>query len=257
MTPSGFGVGIPHQCVEDYGMDNAAILRTLRPPWWYDWKYQHLDDPLYVPMVWKMDVEWLAAALPTIASNVDRLWMLGNEPERQKQSNTMPDVFANAVNYLRSELGDWAVEFAVPGVLWDELGYGHGVVWMEEYERIGGYLPDTLHFHLYNYTARHIQHCIGTLRRKYPNKRLIISECAGAVNAANGQVMDAISGAIKKGDIQAAAWFSAYYEKWHGPDLLDRTYTLTDAGMQYVGGPRQAVERERHTTYMPGVSVAA
>ena len=64
MIPSGLGIGVPHQCYEDYGMNLDAILHILNPSWWYTWKYDQLDRPGYVPMVWRCTA-LVKASVPT------------------------------------------------------------------------------------------------------------------------------------------------------------------------------------------------
>jgi len=246
MSVSGFGVGLPNQTYQDYGMDLDAMLETLNPPWFYTWKYDQLQYPNFVPMVWRLNVEAVAQVLPVMAENHDRLWLLGNEPERAEQSNTSPEVFANAAQIIRAEFG-WAVEIALPGVLNDYTGYGRD--WTKAYLAAGGPMPDAWHFHVYEPNGQQVHARIDAWKRLVDDTRpIIVSEVGCWLDRPErmAEVMDAARMECATGSIQAAAHFSARYEAdMQHSDLLTATGDLTALGRRYVA--------EQHTVYMPQV----
>ena len=239
--PSGLGAGLPHQNAENDPAWYDAALETLQPTWWMNWKYDQLDHDGYVPMLWKCDLEWLAKALPTILSNPNHLYLLGNEPSRVDQSNTPPDVFAATVQMLRRETGDWAIPIALPGILWNDRGRS----WLDEYIAADGPLPDVWHFHIYCYTSSQVHSIIKHMAYVYGDRPIIISEIAGAVENANADVMRGIRKALADDTVQAAAWFSAYYDKWPEPSLLTAEGELTEIGELFVA--------EQHAVHLPVV----
>jgi hypothetical protein len=92
MIPSGLGIGLPHQCYEDYGMDLDAMLETLQLPWWYSWKADCIGRPGFVPMLWDGNVERMAefTSVVSAAAELPDMVFLWNEPESAKQANMTP-----------------------------------------------------------------------------------------------------------------------------------------------------------------------
>ncbi len=247
MIPTGFGVGIPHQRAQDDPSWYDTALAQVSPPWWYDWTYSQIDRPDYVPMLWRCDVEGVARALPIIMKNRVRLWLLGNEPERTDQSNTAPEVFAEAVKELNRQTHGTTI--ALPGILWDR--YGYGKAWLSEYIDRGGPIPDAWHVHLYVWTAdewrRTVPEMLAFLKG-IADIPVIISECASWHPKTTLSVLEAIKETVRVGDAQAAAYFSAYYDAWPEPSLLTAAGELTELGTQYT--------KERHEVFLPQVTVA-
>jgi len=239
--PTGFGVGIPWQRAENEPAWYYDALDRLHPAWWHNWKYDRTGMAGYYPMLWRTDMESLAAALPTMREYADRLWLLGNEPERVQQSNTEPHTFAATVQALRAVMPELPI--ALPGILWND----EGRAWLAEYKAAGGPLPDVWHFHIYCYSADQVWSIVDHMRSAYGDRPIIISEIAGAVDDANEDVMRGVRRALADGRIQAAAWFSAYDEVWPDPNLLTDNCTLTRLGDVYIAEP------ELHTTYIPAV----
>ena len=122
--------------------------------------------------------------------------------------------------------------FAAPGICWGE----HGRRWLDRYLELDGPLPDVWHFHIYAYSLESVFAAILDMKRFYPTLPIIISEVAGAVHSVDEAVMDGISLAVKHGSVQAAAWFSAYYEDWENPSLLTKSGKLTALGKKYTDG---------------------
>lgn len=218
-------------------MNLDAILHILNSPWWYTWKYDQLDRPGYTPMVWRCTKDWIERALPLALEEPERMWLLGNEPERLDQSNTPPDEFAD--NARRWALA--GLPFAAPGVLWNEQGRK----WLEEYLSAGGPEPDAWHFHIYAWSAGHFLAEIASMNRMWSRRPIIISECAGAVDNANLDVMRGVKEALRTGRIQAAAWFSARYEAFDDPSLLTADGQLTEIGAAFTA--------PEYTVHLPAV----
>jgi hypothetical protein len=242
MTLKGWGCGVPWQRAESEPAWYHDALATLQPDWWYNWKWDQVGKwDNYYPMIWRCDMEWVARALPAVKANADRMWLLGNEPERADQSNTDPHTFAAAVDALRHAVGSWAVPIALPGILWND----HGQAWLREYLEAGGAKPDAWHFHVYCSTAGQVSSMVDHMIAVYGDRPIIISEVAGAVDGANEDVMRGVRNVLADGRIQAAAWFSAYYDKWEAPSLLTESGKLTRLGDMFI--------EEQHTVYLPGV----
>lgn len=229
---NGFGVGIPHQRAENDSDWYDLVLRKLNPPWFYNWKYDLLGKyNNYVPMIWRCNTEWINRAIPIVKSHPKQLYLLGNEPEPEQpgQSNTTPEDFIAGVRMWRKQVG---YPFAAPGICWGEYGRR----WLDRYLELGGPLPDVWHFHIYAYSMESVGAAILDMKRLYPSRPIIISECAGAVKSVDKVVMDGIRLACTREDIQAGAWFSAYYETWEEPSLLTKDGELTELGIKYISG---------------------
>ncbi|KKN74828.1 hypothetical protein LCGC14_0387210 [marine sediment metagenome] len=247
--PSGLAVGIPWQRAVNDPSWYVHALTMLEPNWFYNWKYDlcgQFDN--FVPMIWRMNLEWLARALPTIKQYSTHLWLLGNEPERAEQSDTPPEVFAETVRELKRQTGSWVVPIAIPGVLHDYMSGGKN--WTQAYLDAGGPLPDYWHIHLYEPNAMMIHSRIGSWKKKFGDGiPIIVSEVASWRRDDNRpqEVMSAIRQALAKGDIHAAAWFSAYYETDMAfSSLLTAAGKLTELGEAFVA--------EQHLLNLPLVT---
>ncbi len=248
MIPTGFGVGLPWQRAENEPAWYYDALDRLRPAWWHNWKYGRLNMDGYIPMLWRCNVDAVNTALPSVQRQPGRLWLLGNEPERADQSDTPPGSFAEGVRRFRHMTEPLGVRFALPGILWDV--FDHGRAWLNDYLAAGGPLPDCWHIHLYDYRGQAwTKRLHGALEylaglRDLP---VIVTECASWSAQTNADVLQAVRQALRAGNIQAAAWFSAYDELWEAPSLLTENGKLTKLGDLFVAKP------EQHTTYIPAV----
>lgn len=245
----GHGVGIPPRHGETDAAYTAHVLDTLRPPWFYNWKFDLFDRPGYVPMVWRMDAEWMTRALETASRHPQAaMWLLGNEPEISAQSDTPAHIAAAACREWVRRLGTWAVPWACPGVNVSVHMWVQAEPWLDVYLAEKGPAPHAWHVHIYG-GPEAFDSALAQFRRWMHRRNVvrpvIVSECGDGEQPA--ATMAAIRGAIARGDIQAAAWFSSYYEPWNETGLLTAEGMLTDAGAAYVG----LAAAPTHTTYVP------
>lgn len=252
MTPRGLGVGVPPLGGETDSVYTIEVLERLNPPWWHDWRHGQLGLRGYVPSVWSMDVESVALALDVATAHVQLpMWLLGNEPEREDQSDTPAHIAAAACREWVRRLGTWAVPWACPGVNVSVHMWVQAEPWLDVYLAEKGPVPHAWHVHIYG-GPEAFDSALAQFRRWMHRRNVvrpvIVSECGDGEQPA--ATMAAIRGAIARGDIQAAAWFSSYYEPWNETGLLDAGGALTAAGAAYVG---LAAAGDVHTAYLPVV----
>lgn len=248
----GLGAGVPWQCQEVYGMDVDAMLRALRPAWWYSWQADQIGRDGFIPMIWHIDAESIAAALPLAQANAQiPLWLIGNEPEIESQSDTPPHIAAAACREWQRRLGTWAIPWAAPGVNLSVHTFEQGRMWLDGFLAAGAPLPSAWAIHVYGNADAwrdSLHRFRAWMRLRHVERPIIVSECGCDDEPA--VLMAAIRASLDSGEVQAAAWFSARYPPWPALDLLTDTGELTPIGRLFVGGQVSAAG-DRHTTYVP------
>lgn len=145
VTPNTVCININDPASNDQEF-SSQVIAALSPPCWMNWRHQKwaLDDTAFVPMVWKPSDSGLAEAVALDAQYPERIWLIGNEPERPDQNNLSGKDFASIMS--RNEL---PTTFACCGnAIWNGAGSDIGK-WQDEYLANGGPVPDywsiTLH----------------------------------------------------------------------------------------------------------------
>jgi hypothetical protein len=228
--PTGLGLGAPWQS----GDNVTAMLETLRPAWWYDWRFEQTGAPGYVPMIWSSSVwhENDAVLTSLFERRPDTFWLLWNEPERSDQANMQPDEAAT----LTAEIAAHGIQYAAPGVSLN----GDGYLWLEDYLRHGGPVPHCWHVHMYGsrtpaeWSLRWASWVVW-MREHCVVRPTIVSETNGWTEGDYGQcaVLDHVAAMLDKEELlQAAAWFATRWDAWATghPHLMDESGNLTTVG---------------------------
>lgn len=251
--PQGLGVGLPWQ---NYTGVNAAslddTLTTLDPDWWYDWKFGQMGRGGYFPMLWACDRTTAAQratfnqAVAAAQTDPERLWFLGNEPERSDQSNTTVHAFGAAAKEFRRRLPTTPI--ALPGVMVNDAG----MYWLAGYHLLcqqgRAIVPDYIHVHIYADVWENWRDQLNRIRdwardAGWPDLLLVTetayggpSEVSAAATAGNLAIMQRVKAALKVGDARAVAWMSSRWKDWPGPgsDLLKADGTLSTVGEAFV-----------------------
>jgi hypothetical protein len=248
MLPKGYGFGIPHQRAENDPDWYDIALGKIKHDCWINWLYGQTMRDKYVPMLWRCNAQWVMMAADYARSLGDRFWLLGNEPNLAKQSNTPPAQFVEATIMWREQVGG---EIGLPGIFWDR--FGHGKQWLDEYIRLGGPLPDAWSVHLYQMRS---DSWIETLPemleylRKIADLPVLLTECGCSLDDDEFiySIVEQAKKAVRVGDVRAAFWFSAYYERdmpWN--NLLTYDGELTQWGELWNQG--------WVNTYLPNVGM--
>lgn len=140
----GLGVGIPWRPAETDPTYYDGILAALRPPWWYNWKFDQIGRPGYIPMFWRPEKgrQW-DHAVEAANAYPDKQWLLYNEPERGiSQADPV-----EAAGLVRDWVAETHNDFSIAGLLTSVDGVG----WLERYLDAGGPLPTSWHFHIYGF----------------------------------------------------------------------------------------------------------
>ena len=250
MIPKGLGYGCPHQRAKDDPTWYATARKRLgedRP--WYNWLNDQTHQETYTPMLWRCNPVNVANYAVAAAMLDAPLFLLGNEPENPKQSNTSPQDFADAVVMWRQQVPGM---IALPGVYFDDAKWGKK--WMQEYVRLGGPMPDVWAVHMYQPYQHQWDNSFPLMLdylRSIKDLPVLLTECGGSYNDEECilSVMDCVKQAVRSGDVRAAYWFSAYYEAdLPFNDLLTHDGKLTPIGKEFV--------KEQYTVYIPQVTKA-
>ncbi len=238
------GCCLPHQNAERDPAWYQRALDKLGPDSWYNHKCDQLGatDKRYTPMLFGMrDDAYMYEAMRLARVYRNRMWLIGNEPERlaeQGGSDTEPEEAADAVaKWMR--LTD--VKVALPGILWDEVGRE----WLEQYLDAGGPVGDFWAIHIYAHDTGHWltlwQDWQAFLRERGLELPTLVTECAAWADDVSVQagVMDMVRQTLRTDDmLQGAYWFAGHYGTfvpwWSRSDLLTEHGTLTDLGRHYV-----------------------
>lgn len=253
--PSGLGVGVPWQRAEgDPGWYDRA-LEALRPNWFYNWQHDLVGRPNYCATIWRMDAEGMTRAIAVAQANAADvpLWLLGNEPEREAQSDTPAHIAAAACRQWVRALGTWAVPWAAPGVNLSVHMFEQGRVWLDGFLAAGAPLPDAWAIHVYGGADAwrdSLHRFRAWMRARHVERPVIVSECGTDTDAP--ALLAAIRASLDSGEVQAAALFSARYPPWPALDLLTDACELTALGRLFVGEAMPAGEGG-HVVHLPAV----
>ena len=247
MFPTGFGVAIPWQNAEVDPAYYQRAINKLKPPCWYNHKFDGIG-PKYTPMLWQASsVEKYASGVS--ASGIgDKVWFVGNEPEISSQSDDTPEEFASGVEFWDKNINK---PFAVPGILWSEKGRA----WWIDYKKLDAPESDCYHIHIYAYGAEDWMRQLQDALKVFNDKPLIVSECGGwfLMPMLQSEIMQSVYTAIALKWISAAFWFSAHYGTyescWSSTDCLDANESITDVGRSY----KYWSSKQSYNTYFPVV----
>lgn len=239
-TPVGFGVGVPW-----HGEDFVPGWYTngqaqLQPAWWYNWKFDRIGEPGYVPMLWKPELgDRFDAAVAAANAHPDQLWLFLNSPDRGAETTTSP---ANAAALANQWVNATSSPVSMPGIASNQIG----IDWLKAYLDAGGPQPDVWHFHLYGF--RHADEWLsgfsGTFADWYlaegGNRPVILSETNGTTSSFEQQrsIMNAIVGVLAEDSpVVAIGWYSDHdpFDDFTAADLLHADGSLTALGQFYAG----------------------
>lgn len=141
--PQGFGLSIPWQNEEFAPGWTDRSLAALNSPWWFDWKFDSIGRPAYIPKLWhpKLDAHF-DAAVQAANSNPDTMWLIAYDPDRGSEP---PETPQNAAAIGQEWVQATTVLYAAPGV----VIHANGLDWLKAYLDAGGPMPDAWNIHLY------------------------------------------------------------------------------------------------------------
>lgn len=237
------GICVPPLHGEVSAAYTNSVLAKLQPPWWYDHRFGCVGQSGYVPVVWwlRQTEDNFVQGLEVASANPNELWLLGNEPEL---NNVRSDEAARAVRKWERMLTEWAVEYAVPGVNITLHRIMCALDWLDGYIVHGGPIPRFWHVHVYGTVEcfeQSLQLFENWMQTRNIVRPVIVSEFASTEQPF--AIMEAVRRWLKSGRLYMAAWFSAYYEQWPEPSLLDTGGELTEIGELYTA--------ERHEVFVP------
>lgn len=228
--PSGLGLGAPWQSGDNVPM----MLETLRPAWWYDWRFEQTGAPGYVPMIWGASIwhENDTVLTSLFERRPDTFWLLWNEPERSDQASMQPDETAALTNAIAL----YGIEYAAPGVALT----GDGYRWLEDYLRHEGPVPHCWHVHIY--------HClepidwtvswnlwVDWMHEHNVVRPTIVSETNAWTEGDYGQraMLDHVAAMLDENELlQAVGWYATRPYMWRNgaPHLLREDGGTTPRG---------------------------
>lgn len=234
----GFGVGVPWQMAETDLTYYDKAIESLRPRWWYNWKFDQIGKPGYIPMYWRPELSdtktWdKAVALANAHPEVD--WLLYNEPERYASTANPRE----AAILMKEWVNVTPNKFSIAGLLTSV----DDVSWLRAYLNAGGPPPDVWHFHIYGYSnaldwLRSLGgHTFLDWYQRYGfNRPIAITETnANTVSSVKvqGEIMLSIILILKLFPfVIGVGWYSAYdvFELWPWANLLDEEGNPTELG---------------------------
>jgi hypothetical protein len=256
----GLGIGIPWQFHELHSP--SRVLSALPVGVWCDWRHQaqYMSDSRYLPMFWtgKIGGE-LTGAMEVAAEFPGRVWLFGNEPEREgpESAQATPAEFAEAVEMWVQRFGRHTL--ALPGVQLTE----QGIAWLDEYVRIGGIIPSKRGFWNFKLYPGHVEdadrawkRALSWMTRHRVHRRVILSEFAGMtldVFVQRDLMLWAMHKMAADRWFTDALWFCSYYgeTKYVFSRLFDARGKLTMGGELF----RTALlAQDKHSVYLPKVS---
>ena len=242
------GIGLPWQHEEKNSTYIISMLQVLQPPFWINWKYDHLGEAGYLPMVWavKMD-KHMTEAMGFAPQYPNQLWLLGNEPERKDQSDTEPAEFAAVAAVWQERIGGL---WAAPGVIIHDIDR-RGYDWIDSYLRVGGPVPPVWQIHIYGQLLypdwlKRVEEFRRWLSERKADRPVMVTETNASGHTLDDQkrLMDGLVDSSI-----ASLWYSARdpFQVWPWTDLHTENLTLTPLGAHYL-----QTRQEKHV-YVPSV----
>ena len=252
VLPFGMNVGHPWQNEEFNVISASELSEKLDFSFWYNWKHDHLEDNIYIPMVFYCKFgDYFNGAKELGKNNPGRLWFLGNEPEVETQGNTSTEEFVLAVK-------DWRLnvhgKIALPGC---SVVFQDAKDWMDRYVILMSQdeeflVPDFWHIHAHG--LKNFDQWYGwweTWKNGWwsihgRGRPVIISETCG-IQASSLQeqveMIEKISNLTETDEaLLSVFWFSTFYgftgsinKDWNWSWLLDSQQNLTELGNQTKG----------------------
>jgi len=143
-VPQGFGLSIPWQNEDLSPGWTGRSLAALNPPWWFDWKFDSIGRPGYVPKLWRPQLDArFDEAVQAANSHPDAMWLMAYDPDRGGEP---PETPQNAAAIGQEWVQATTVLYAAPGVVINANGIG----WLKAYLDAGGPVPDAWSVHLYS-----------------------------------------------------------------------------------------------------------
>ena len=249
------GIGLPPIGGEVDAAYTASVIAKLKPAWWMDWRHGQLDTPGYVPMLYDANLERVQQTIDDalfVSNVVPYCWLIYNEPERADQANATPEQAANTLTIWLRKVPSWYAPCAVGGVNVSVHHGGKPYLWLDAFlGRLSARWRkhiDYWHIHVYGDTSAFYDGVMAFrkwMQRVDMVRPVIVSECGTDRDPA--ALMALIRHMLREGDIDRAAWFSSYYDKWNDTGLLDEHGELTSAGKAFV-----KVQTETHLPLVTG-----
>lgn len=237
-----WGVGIPHQLLEQAKplWDRSQIVFDGAP--WYDWLLNNFPDSDYTRLVFADPMPAQEAAIIGRMQAAPQLqWNFWNEPEWDRQSNIEPERAAQVMRRIRSATSN-------PIGLWGGLiCWPHAYKWFKDYAAAGGPIPDIFTAHIYAYDAYDFTTQLTTFRKFVQPYSIIdpvidLTEVGGwnADVASQIGIMQAAHAAMSNGRVRRVYWYSSHcssipgFEFWDRTDLLDKDGNLKPLGREFL-----------------------
>ncbi len=249
------GIGIPPPGGEVDAAYTARVLVKLQPPWWMDWRHGQLDIPGYVPMLFDADRGRVQDAIDDalfVSDVVPYCWLIYSEPERADQANATPKEAADTLKIWLRKVPSWYAPCAAGGVNVSVHRGAKPYQWLDSFvslldARWRKHI-DYWHIHVYGDSSAFLDGVMAFrkwMQRVDMVRPVIVSECGTDRDPA--ALMALIRHMLREGDIDRAAWFSSYYDKWNETGLLD-----VDGELTAIGGAFVRVQTETHLPLVTG-----
>lgn len=231
-----FGYSHPWQMEEVFDVQIEDVRTILPETSWFNWKYDHASDPLYVPMMWHLWIsDYFDKGVAVGEEFPGRLWFCGNEPDRSQQATMPVTSFIQGLQTFRSRV-DCTV--AAPGTL--IVNYS-GLNWVKSF--LEQYTPDKLLFHVYGYNdpKEWMDFWNGFKDNWYLQNGKGLPVILNEVGGNNPELIFFLQELIQKDDIlERVYWFTTVNDfpdreedKIRSSWLMNTDFTLTEHGKAF------------------------